>query len=395
MLFAWSVGLQGNKRPALAREHVDLRWGQVPVPAPLALDELHLTPEFAMHRSTVLLLLALAPQVACKGKVCGPYVSMKLPGVTEISRCDPSPDIPGGIDGVTTASWPEFVKALSASGFELGRDAKSTYGEAKSIQYFRKDGSTYYMLVDLQPRPKGGGSYFGIKPGEPQKWLPEASWEKLASAREDRKALIERLRGVSAIVEASPKAPKQCDGSLVALDPTLAKTANRVLLNLDSGGFGDPKAPRESRGPESFPKEREDNGNHSQYNEQVYRLVPERQQLDELAERRVVPVIKMTKYQAAKVDHDPESKSPLNLFRGGVAAFDVAVVDLKERRVLCRSSAWAESSKHLKVSKTTVRRGDGSIASEYVNSNEDLDLANNISRAAFATLATRNPAFPG
>ncbi len=344
----------------------------------------------------VLLVLALAAQVSCKSKtVCGPYASMNLPGVTRIDRCDVELSSDYGIGGETTATGADFVKAIAGSGFELGRDAESTYGEAKDMQYFRKGGVVYFMFTNLKKRDSGA-TFFSIypTPRQPKTWLPEASWEKASSLDADRQALIARLGGVADLVKGSARAPKQCDGSLVALDPALAKSARTVLINLDASDFRGPKGARYARGPEPFPAVRSDaDAFNSHYSTKLSTLLEERIPIDEVAERRVVPFLSITQYHAPKVDHDATPGAVVQLFTGGDAKFDVVVVDLKERTVLCRSSAAAESSEKLDVTRLTRKNSSGEVQGVSVSSYENEDLAANISTAAFVALARMNPAF--
>jgi hypothetical protein len=263
------------------------------------------------------------------------------------------------------------------------------------MQYFRKGGATYFMFTNLSKRDNGA-TFFSIlpKPHDPKTWLPEASWQKVVSAQADRKALIERLRGVAEILKGSAKAPKQCDASLAALDPALAKTATTVLLNLEASDFVGPKAPRYARGPETFPAPRDDNDTfHSQYSEKVATLLEERAELDAIADRRVIPVVRITEYHAPKVDHDADPKAIFKLFTPGDAKFEVAVVDLKERTVLCSTTASAKSSDKLDATTETRRNGAGAVMGVTVYSYEALDLAGNISRAAFLALGKMSPAF--
>jgi hypothetical protein len=350
-----------------------------------------------MNRSAAaLLVLALAPQVSCNSKkICGPYLSMNLPGVTKVDRCDVELTSDFGIGGETTATGADFVKAIGGSGFELGRDAASTYGDADHMQYFRKDGVVFFMFTNLSKR-ESGATFFNIypTPRQPTTWLPQASWEKVASIAADRQALIARLGSVADLVKSAAKAPKQCDGSLAALDPALAKSGKTVLLNLDASDFRGPKAERYSRGPEPFPVARKDGDTfNSPYSTKVSTLLEERAPLDEIAERRVMPVISITEYHAPKLDHNTDPAAIFHNFTGGDAKFDVVVVDLKERTVLCRSSASAKSSDTLDVTQYTRKNRSGEVQDVSVSSYENEDLAGNISKAAFVALGKMSPAF--
>lgn len=339
----------------------------------------------------VVALVASGALSGCKGKsVCGPYQAMNLPGVTKIDRCDVEPTSGYGIGGETTASGADLVKAIGASGFEIGRDGGGTVGEQREKVYIRKDGQAYYLFTNLKPRP-GGNNFFSIVPApEPKRWLPEASWQKLLTARADRQALIDRLRAVRPLL-ADPKAPAKCDASLGSLDPELAKAPKAVLVNLDSRDVMGRDA---GRGPALFadPIETAD----EEYKATVEKLVAFRADIDRIAARRVVPMLTITEYRPLKKTGESKPGDTFEFVSGGEAKFDVAVVDLKEQRVLCRSKGEAslvDKSKGPPKGAPTLKGKNGKETAVWLETIKDVDLEPKIHAAAFAELGKMSDAF--
>ncbi|APR81939.1 Hypothetical protein A7982_07288 [Minicystis rosea] len=327
----------------------------------------------------------------CKKKsVCGPYLAMNLPGVTKIDRCEVEPTSGYGIGGETTASGADLVKAIAAGGFEIGRDGDGAIGEQLHRVYIRKDGQAYYMFTDLKPRP-GGNNFFSIVPThEPKSWLPEASWQTLLTARADRQALIERLRAVRPLL-ADPKAPAKCDASLGTLDPELAKAPNAVLVNLDARDFMGRNA---GRGPALFvdPIETDD----EEYRAKVQKLVALRADIDRIAARRVVPMLTFTEYRPVKKSGESKPGDTFDIVSGGEAKFDIAVVDLKEPRLLCRSKGEAslvDKAKGPPKGAPTLKGKNGKGTTMWLETIKNVDLNPKIQAAAFAELGKMSDAF--
>jgi len=337
-------------------------------------------------------LVGLLALTGCKGKtVCGPYEAMNLPGVTKIDRCDPEPTSADGIGGETTASGADFVKAIAASGFELGRDGDGTADAQQTMMYFRKGGATYFMFTDLKPRP-GGDNFFSIIPkhGVPKTWLPEAEWQRLSTTRADRQALIDRLGAARGFLDANPKAPATCDGALGSADPALAKAPTSVIVNLDSRDF---KGRDDGRGPGLFTEAVLDEQESSA---KVSKLVAARAEVDRIAARRVVPVLVVTEYQPLKRTSPPKAGDPVTFVTGGEAKFDVAVVDLEGRRVLCRSKGEAsliDKSKGPPKGAPTLERANGDKVSMWLEGVKKSDLDSEITSAAKTVLAKMSPVF--
>ena len=338
-------------------------------------------------------LVGLLALTGCKGKtVCGPYEAMNLPGVTKIDRCDAEPTSDYGIGGETTASGADFVKAIAASGFELGRDGDGTADAQRTMVYFRKGGATYFMFTDLKPRP-GGDNFFSITPknGAPKTWLPETEWQRLSTTRADRQALIDRLGAARGFLDANPKAPATCDGALGSADPEIVKAPTSVIVNLDSRDF---KGRSAGRGPGLFTEAVLDE--QEEASAKVSKLVAARAEVDRIAARRVVPVLVVTEYQPLKGTSPPKAGDRVEFVTGGEAKFDVAVVDLEKRQVLCRSKGEAsliDKSKAPPKGAPTLERASGQKVTMWLEGVKKTDLDSEIASAAKTELAKMSPVF--
>lgn len=100
--------------------------------------------------------------------------------------------------------------------------------------------------------------------------------------------------------------------------------------------------------------------------------------------------MRVTRYEAPSV---PSSASIMGTFVPGAASFEIGVVDLVDRKLLCRSKGKAESSATIEATTTTYYRPDGSISPTSTSADATGDLAHNIRIAAFAELAKMSPAF--
>lgn len=309
--------------------------------------------------------------------MCEPFTSVGLPQVTRIDRCDAE-----GIGGETTAKPEAFVAAFAAAGYEIGRDvAEPDY--ADDWVRVRKGGVTYRVTSTFEKVEQREQPYFSISRDEPRKWMPEATWQGIQTVPAARDKLLEKWRTVANL--ANNKAPKTCP-ALGDLDPAMTAAPSSFLLNLDSGDLAGRPEQRYSRGPELFSGQVPD----KMYSTNMDDLVKWKANLDALAARRIVPVIRITKYDAPSV---PSGYNVMGTFTPGKATFDVIVVDLAERRVLCRSKSKAESSETIEATTTTRTSESGTIEEISTTANAAGDLASNIEKAAFAELRKMSPTF--
>jgi hypothetical protein len=299
--------------------------------------------------------------------------------VTKIDRCS----VEEGIWGETTAKPEAFVAAFKAAGFELGRDGASP-DYADHWLYVRK-GATEYR-VDLEFLSGGDNRenpFFSISADKAKEWLPEATWQSIQNLPAQRDKLIERWRGVADVI--GNKAPKECP-ALGDLDPAMRKAPTSFLLNIDAGDLAGTPEQRFARGPELFAFTLPEKLERSNMKD----VIEAKAKLDALGARRIVPVIRMTKYDAPSV---PSGINILGTFTPGKATFEVAVVDLVDKKLLCRSKAKAASSETIEATTYTRTAADGHIEDVSTSANAAGDLAKNIETAAFAELAKMSPAF--
>lgn len=344
-----------------------------------------------MRRTLTAALLALTGLAGCRNQsVCGEYATMNLPGVTKIDSCDANPKSEGGLGGETTASGEDFMKAIGSSGYELGRDGDSTFGNARTMLYFRNAGQTYFMFTDLKPRGSGN-NYFSIGPKpQPKNWLPEAAWQKVLARRADQKVVLERVGKLGELLKSNTKAPAICAEALESLDPNLAKSAKNVLVNLDSRELRG----KDGRGPATLRDSLATDDDSTEYGSKLSVLVAAREEIDRLAARRILPVVSITDYVAAS-QGTPKPGDLIRFVSLGAAKFEVAIVDTKEGRVLCRTKAETETPKTPPKNAPTLKGKDGKEIAIWMESVTDKDLSvdQKISVLARAQLAKMSPAF--
>lgn len=310
--------------------------------------------------------------------MCEPYTSIKLPEITRIDRCGAD-----GLSGETTAKPEAFIAAFKAAGFELGRDVSEPKYAADWF-WAKKGGQTYRITATFDKVEQRQHPYFAISADQPRKWLPEATWVAIKTTPERREALLAKWRGVGDLL--GQKAPKACP-ALDELDPAFAKDSTDLLLNLDGKDLSPTPRFRGARGPEMFEREPPSEANYSSMDE----FVEYDARITVMSARRIVPVIRVTSFEDPDV---PTSANILGVFTPGRAAFEVAVVDLAEHKVLCRSKAEARNSETIEATTTTTREADGTIRDVSTSADAHGDLAKNMRAAAFAELARMSPAFP-
>lgn len=112
-------------------------------------------------------------------------------------------------------------------------------------------------------------------------------------------------------------------------------------------------------------------------------LVFDRTALDDLAKIRMLRILQVTSYEAPQVQEKSKGLAGSIFFTGGHASFDVGVVDLVEKKVLCRGKGEAKSSEDIEV----TRNADGGL----IGNPGGEDLGRNIDRVARAALGKMSP----
>lgn len=305
--------------------------------------------------------------------MCPPFTELKLPSITRLDRCDGN-----DLTGETTAKPEAFAAAFGAAGYEMGRDTNEPK-YTKDWMYFRRKDDVFMMSSKFERSENRESPFFYIKRDKPRKWLPEATWQAVLTFPGERDKLLASYRGIADIFTAEARAPKQCppiaDDAMTS-SPTL-------LVNLDSSDLAGNKQHRFKRGPELFAK-----GPPAEY-ESFDENVARRAELDTLRPRRIVPVMRVTTFKDPVVP----GLNVTGTFTPGSAAFEIGVVDLAEKRVLCRSRGKAANSETIEATTTTYKRPDGSVESMSTSAPAHEDLAKNMRRVAFAELAKMSPAF--
>ncbi len=264
------------------------------------------------------------------------------------------------------------MRALEAKGFTAGRQTDGTYRNQQSWVIFMKsdDPSFYKMPSDVGHR--GGKSYefFFDKQSKSPNWIPEATWKGLSTLDADRAALATKLAAAAQLFADTKSAPERCDDAVLAQDPALNTPvlgAKKQSFLLDTDLHGIAGWPAESRayttGAAPKPREKPSEPLESRM---ISDLVFDRSALDDLSKIRMLRVVRVTSYEAPRVtSKDTNKESPIDFFIGGRAAFDVGVVDLTERKVLCRGKGEAQSSKSIKEGQTAD--GDTSVVLKRIS----------------------------
>lgn len=301
-------------------------------------------------------VLVLCVVAACGkgGEICEPFSGAKLPGITKIDECTDH-----SFFGETTATVEQWQSAFAAAGWEVGRDRAAT--DTGNWFYIRKGEVSYRIGASFGMSKTRKNPAFYITSGSSLvKLVPESEWRKLASLEADAKTLGDSYAWLDAAVANTSDAPATC-GALI--DPSIAD-APHSLVQLRDGAVTTNQL---------FAKG-------VRVNETTESMIARRKELDSMLARRMLPVIRVTSYTAPRI---PRGTGPNGTFEPGGAKFEVAVVDAKDKKVLCKSRASAGSSGTLEA---TIIRGAASA-------DVDADLQNNMREAAFRELATMTTAY--
>jgi hypothetical protein len=224
--------------------------------------------------------------------------------------------------------------------------------------------------------------FFMITRDAPRKWLAEPTWQSVQTSPADREQWLGTVRTVAGIFGPRARAPKRCP-PLTDLDVALATAPTALLVNVDSIDFTGTQQRHYIRGPELFSSEL------PRADDPLEHFVEARAELEQFRVRRIVPVMRVT---ALKEPYVP-GVNVTGTFTPGTAEFDFGLVDLTEKRVLCRSHGKATSSAVIEATTTTTYARDGAIDGVNTYADAHRDLADNIRKAVFAELATMSPAF--
>ncbi|MEO6772472.1 MAG: hypothetical protein ABI467_05545 [Kofleriaceae bacterium] len=307
----------------------------------------------------------------CSKKLCEPWRSWGLP-VDHVERCDDTE-----IHGRTSAAPADIVTKLEAHGLVAGRLVDGDYRTASSWIYFTKKGEPATALkmparFDRDFFIERTSANFG------DRWMPEATFAGLHALPAARETVMARFAPLATLFDAAGAVPARCDDAVLATDPTLAKTRSAFLVNLDSSTYT--KAKPYARGPESIPPARDA---HDLEHEDVHRLLSDLEQLRQAAATRFVAAIRITDYVAPEVQNSARGGHFNDTFTRGSAKFELKLIDLQTKQIVCGTKGEATSSETLAV----TRSGESQYSAEAI------DLALNVSQAAAVELARLSPRF--
>jgi hypothetical protein len=303
--------------------------------------------------------------------VCEAWSGWELPPLKKVGTCYRS-----NLSGETDATLDDLARMFEKKGFVRGRSGAGTMADNRSWSFFFKEGEPESYRLSFS-----SGSFVigGTIPPRKEQFVIESDWRKLESFSSDVAAYVKGLQDVVAVFDAQDKAPSKCsDEDLTAREPQLAERTSRFLLNVDALA----KKPETRRGvPDRLPL-------HDQKaldGEQPPQVLWARRAFDEIAPMRIVPAFRVLTY------HEPGRAGDKSI-KGGMVELSLAVIDLKERRALCRTTARGTTGEQVEYTVLTHHRDGKQLDNGTVIGDPVADgLSWNVEAAAFAALGAMNP----
>jgi hypothetical protein len=320
-----------------------------------------------LERMTSVLLVSVSLLVGCKARPCAEWRDVELPKLKKVDTCYSS-----SIAGTTAATEGELVGAFEKAGFVRGHNGDGVMTRKDPWIVLAKKDAPESFKMSLN----GSGEFVIDRQIARTDFIPESEWKRLWSVPADAVAQASRLEaaGLPALFEAKDKAPVTCaSADLLSREPKIGERRQRYLVNADALGT---KIESRRGVPGNVAFEGAD-GLEKQMRGEMLR---QRRELDDIAAMRVVPVFHVTAYE--EPSHPKTASGPIGVYFGGEVAVALAVVDLQERRVLCRTTARAESSKNLDM------KAEGT---EVVGDPVASDLRTNLDRAIGNALTAATP----
>jgi len=332
----------------------------------------------SIHRAC--LSFSLLVSLGCETEICEPFTKANLPGITKVGRCDDQT-----LSGETTASAQELADALSAAGFERGRNKQYTVDGSREFWLFRYEGKFYRLSTeDPVKDPKRDNPFFtiGVETASTVEWIAEDAWQAAIEPEKRRKAVLEQVKMAAEVLRGADELPSSCPSDLEKRDEVLAATARRLLVNSDSVDY---RSKEEARGPDTGLATIE-------VGEQMLlsELLKQTEVVEQIAQRRVVPAIVLKEFVAPEKDKNGKDggKGRYEEDRGQ-AVFDVGIVDLETKAVLCGTA-------DVKASIFDGKKGvpmPGTNTLWYVLTPKEADLSRRVRNKAYAELARLAPLF--
>ena len=299
----------------------------------------------------------------CKARPCKAWTGWEFPDLKRVDFC-----YNGTITGTTGASEENFLKPFAQRGFVRGHAPNTFFADRDEDPWkhmFKPGVKTSYRFSF---HPAKGGAEFVIGETSYEDMLSEADFEKVVALPADEAAYLRRISSLDLprVFDAGTKAPATCsDEDLTSREPLLAARPALVMINVDALANQGEKR----RG---IPLNYEPSSEESRGRFALGSLLSARRAFDERAAMRVVPAFRVTAYRAPSSDTGSSGIG----FKGEVQVA-IAVLDLTERRVLCRTTARATNS--------------GSFKAPPEFDAFSANLLQNLEGAAVAALRAANP----
>lgn len=281
--------------------------------------------------------LALGLANGCKPDVCAPWKDFEL-RLESVELCTSAE-----ISGSTKATEEDIVASFAQRGYLRGRsgDGSGSIARQSDASFFKDDSSPTYKLLLTQLKD-GRLVLNESQPIPRERFVVEADWQKIERLPVDVAAYLEGLAWVpSAFGPVVPSDAKkksgtetsaQCtDADLLAADPEIGSRKSRHLVNVDAIGA----APESRRGVPGLlkPIAKEAIGKTATSD-----LVRTLRELEPILTARVVPAFRVMAYRPPGTASTAlRSDKFVDEFVGGEVEISLAVLDLKEHRVICRT----------------------------------------------------------
>jgi len=301
----------------------------------------------------------------CKARVCKAWAGWDIPQLKSVDTC-----YGGELAGTTAATEAAFKRPFEERGLARGYPASARLGEKDPWTYMFKAGEPHQYKFSFHPGKEK--SEFVLSESATQSdMLSEADLKQVVTLPEDEAAYDQRLANldVPRLFDAADKAPARCtDEDIVSREPGIASRSTFVMLNVDALANKGEKR----RG---IPGNYEARSQEALGKEALGSLLRERRSFDQRVAMRIVPAFRVTAYR--EPSKRGSEAAGINVGLKGEVQIAIAAIDLKEKRVLCRTSARATNSGSFKG----TADGDAFAA----------DLRDNLEAAAVVAIRAANP----
>ena len=308
--------------------------------------------------------------------MCAEWREWELPKLSKVSSCYAS-----SFSGTTTAEPDEVRAVFERKGFVRGhdldgamttRDPWTTLTKSDEPTSFRMSFAHGDFVLNKRNATRTGAS----------ETVSVEEWQAMVALPRDGAAYAAKVRALDlpAVFDAGANARATCtDEELDVREPLLGERTVPGLVDVDVLATAKPET-RRGVPPGFSPVPESELEKMSRGDARAARRT-----LDEILKRRLVPAFRVTRYK----EPSRGTRAADVFFESGSVELAVAVIDLQERRVLCRATGKAENSAHVKRA-VLATPGSSALEGRAVGDAEALDLMENVTAAARRALSSMN-----